>query len=127
MVPKDLLYTSEHEWVKVENSVATVGITNHAQNALGDIVFVDLPDVDKEFAKGDEAIALESAKAAASIYAPVTGKITEVNNDLDDDPALVNNDCYAGGWMFKISINDEADLAGLMDAGTYEDFLKSQD
>ena len=120
-VPQDRMYTQDHEWVKVEAGVATVGITEHAQDQLGDIVFVDLPAEGTELEKGDEAIALESAKAAASVYAPGNGEIVGANENLEDQPELVNEDCYEGGWMFKIKL--EAEVEGLMDAAAYEAFL----
>ena len=120
-VPADRMYSQEHEWVKVENGVATVGITEHAQDQLGDIVFVDLPTEGAEFEKGDEAIALESAKAAASVYAPANGEIVEANEELADQPELVNDDCYEAGWMFKIKF--EGEIEGLMDSAAYEKFL----
>jgi glycine cleavage system H protein len=123
MIPADLLYTSEHEWVKVEDGVAAIGITDHAQNQLGDIVFVDLPETGSQFTKGAEVIALESAKAAASIYAPATGKVTEVNEAISDDPSLVNSDCYGGGWMYKLELSDKNELESLMAAAKYENYL----
>lgn len=127
MVPQDLLYTNEHEWSKVENGVATVGISDHAQESLSDIVFVELPAVGKTVSKGDEVVVVESAKAAASVYAPAAGKVTEVNEALQSDPAIVNQDCYGQGWMYKLELNDEGELGDLMNAEAYEEFLKQQD
>jgi len=126
MIPSDLLYTGEHEWVKVKGGVATVGVTDYAQKALGDIVFVDLPQVEQEFAKGDEAVVVESTKAAASIYAPVAGKVTKVNIDLEDAPGTINSDCYGAGWMYKLAISDEGKLDSLMKADQYQEFLDRQ-
>jgi len=126
MIPTDLLYTDQHEWVKLEDGVATVGITDHAQNALGDITFVELPDESADLAKGDEACAIESAKAAASIYAPGAGKIAAGNTALEDDPSAINTDPYGAGWIYKIALDDPADLDGLMDAPKYEAYLASE-
>ena len=127
MVPQELRYTDQHEWVKLEGSAATVGITDHAQNALGDITFVELPVAGAEVAQGDEACAIESCKAAASIYAPAAGKITEANQALGDAPDLVNKDCYGDGWIYKMQLSDSSELEKLMTAGQYEQFLAEQD
>ena len=127
MIPTDLVYTKQHEWVRVEDGSVTVGITDHAQKALGDLVFVELPAVGREFAPDDEAVVLESSKAAASVYAPAAGKITEVNETLVNDPGAINRECYGDGWMFKIALADQSDLAKMMDAETYEKFLVEQD
>jgi glycine cleavage system H protein len=123
MAPKDLLYTDQHEWIKVAGGTATVGITDHAQKALGDITFVELPQVGRQVTKGQEACAIESCKAAASIYVPASGKVTEVNSALEKDPGLVNSDCYAAGWIFKIALKDERELSSLMSGEQYEGFL----
>ena len=127
MIPKDLLYTSQHEWTRLNDGSVTVGITDHAQTALSDIVYVELPGVGTEFAKGQEVIVLESTKAAASVYAPAAGKITEVNETLTDDPGAINRECYGAGWMFRLAVTDESDLADMMDAATYEKFFSEQD
>ncbi|MCD6365239.1 MAG: glycine cleavage system protein GcvH [Planctomycetes bacterium] len=127
MAPTDLLYSSEHEWVRVEKSSVTVGITDHAQEALSDVVFVELPEVGREVAKGEEVAVLESTKAAAGVYAPAAGKVTEVNEALADDPGAVNRQCYGAGWMFKLAVSDESDLSDMMEAATYEKFLSEQD
>jgi glycine cleavage system H protein len=124
MVPSDLRYTNEHEWICVEDGVGTVGITEHAQDSLGDITFVELPAVDQSLAMGDEAAAIESSKAASSIYAPVSGAVTEVNESVEDAPEKVNEDPYGEGWIFKIQIEDASQLDGLMDAAGYEKFLE---
>jgi glycine cleavage system H protein len=126
MNPKDLAYTDQHEWIRLAGGVATVGITDHAQNALGDVTFVELPAVGAVFAKGDEACAIESAKAAASIFAPVGGKVVEVNSALDDDPGLVNADCYGAGWIYKLQLADPAEAAALMTADQYDKFLTEE-
>lgn len=122
-VPDDLRYTEQHEWVRFADGVATVGITDYAQDSFGDLVFVDLPPLNKEFVRDDEVVAMESTKAAASVYAPVSGKVVEVNQHLVDDPGLVNSDCYGDGWMFKLAMADSAGLDDLMDAAGYEAFL----
>ena len=127
MIPDDLLYTGQHEWVKVQGHVATVGITSHAQEALGDMTFVELPAVDREFSKGDDVVDLESSKAAASVYAPADGKITQVNQALQDKPELINSDSYGAGWMYKLAISDQGQLSDLMDAAAYEKFLAEQE
>lgn len=124
-VPDDLRYTEQHEWVRFADGVATVGITDYAQDSFGDLVFVDLPPLNKEFVRDDEVVAMESTKAAASVYAPVSGKVVEVNQHLVDDPGLVNSDCYGDGWMFKLAMADSAGLDDLMDAAGYEAFLSA--
>ena len=126
MIPDDLKYTAEHEWVRLDGDVATIGVTDHAQEALSDIVFVELPPSSKELAKGDEAAVLESTKAAASIYAPAAGTTTEGNEAVIDDPSLVNSDCYGRGWIYKLKLTDAGQLDSLMDAKAYEAFLASQ-
>ncbi len=118
-IPSELKYTSSHEWVRVEGDVAVVGITHHAQESLGDVVFVDMPDEDAELEKGDEAAEIESVKAVSSIYAPVSGTIVAVNGAIDDEPDLVNREPYAGGWLFKIQISDMGELDSLLDAAGY--------
>ena len=127
MMPTALLYTSQHEWVRVEDGSITVGITEYAQKALGDIVFVELPEVGREFARDQEAVVLESTKAAACVYAPAPGRITEVNEILTDDPGAINRECYGAGWMFKLALVDKSDLANMMDTAAYEKFLSEQD
>ncbi len=123
--PNDLKYTNEHEWVRIDDGVVTIGISDYAQDALGDVVFVELPAEGAALAKGEEAAVIESTKAAASIYAPVTGKITEINPALVDDPALVNSDCYGEGWIYKMTVDNPAELDELMDVAAYEQFLAS--
>lgn len=127
MVPEDLLYTEQHEWIRLADGVGTVGLTDYAQKALGDITFVELPSSGAELAKGEEACAIESCKAAASIYAVVGGTITDSNAALDAAPALVNGDCYGEGWIYKISISDETELSQLMTPQQYEEFLAGQE
>ena len=115
-------YTPDHEWIKLEGGAATVGITVHAQDALGDVVFVDLPEVGKTFAAGDVAGVVESVKAAADVYMPVTGEITEVNEALRADPSLANSDPLEAGWFFKVKLGEPAEVDALMDATSYEKF-----
>ncbi|MEO7108521.1 MAG: glycine cleavage system protein GcvH [Rhodoferax sp.] len=115
-------YTPDHEWLNVEGGIATVGITHHAQDALGDVVFVDLPEVGKTFATKDIAGVVESVKAAADVYMPVAGEITEVNEALRADPALANTDPMGAGWFFKVKLSNAAELDGLMDETSYTSF-----
>jgi glycine cleavage system H protein len=126
MIPEELVYTDQHEWIRTEGDTATLGISDYAQDALGDITFVELPTVGADLAKGDEVCAIESAKAAASIYAPVGGKVTEVNDQLEDDPGLINSEPYAQGWICKIAGADPGELDSLMNAAKYEEFLAAQ-
>ena len=115
-------YTPDHEWLNVAGDIATVGITHHAQDALGDVVFVDLPEVGKQFAAKDIAGVVESVKAAADVYMPVTGEITEVNEALRADPALANSDPLGAGWFFKVKLSNAAELDALMDETSYTAF-----
>mgnify|MGYP002143447669 CR=1 FL=1 len=118
-------YTEDHEWISVEGDTAIVGITHHAQDALGDVVFVDLPEVGKSFAQKDVAGVVESVKAAADVYMPVTGEIVEVNEGLRDDPALANSDPTGAGWFFKVKLSNPAELDALLDKTAYDDLLKN--
>ena len=119
-------YTPDHEWLQIDaDGIATVGITHHAQDALGDVVFVDLPAVGTTFNPHDVAGVVESVKAAADVYMPVTGEITEVNEALRDDPSLDNTDPTGAGWFFKVKLSNAAELDALMDATAYDDLLKS--
>lgn len=117
-------FTLDHEYIRVEGSTGIVGITPYAQEALGDIVFVDLPSVGKVLKKGDEAAVVESVKAASEIYAPVSGTVTEVNAELSGTPGLINTDPEAGGWIYKIAIADSAEIDGLLDDAAYADLTK---
>ena len=112
-------FTPDHEYIRIEGSTGIVGITNYAQEQLGDIVFVELPSVGKVLKKGDEAAVVESVKAASEIYAPVAGEVVEVNNALTNEPGLVNSDPEAGGWMFKIAISNASEIDALLDADGY--------
>ena len=121
-----LLYTAEHEWIDATDpNAAIVGITVHAQDALGDVVFVELPDVGTTYAKGDVAGVVESVKAAADLYMPVSGEVIEVNEALRADPALANSDPLASGWFFKVKVADASQLGDLMDSVAYDALLKS--
>jgi glycine cleavage system H protein len=117
-----LKYTEEHEWLLLDGDMATVGITRHAQDALGDVVFVDLPEVGKTFAAKEVAGVVESVKAAADVYMPLTGQIVEVNEALRADPALANTDPLGAGWFFKMKLTAPAELAGLLDDAAYTAF-----
>ena len=119
-------FSKDHEWINFADANATVvGITVHAQDALGDVVFVDLPEVGKSFAQGDVAGVVESVKAAADVYMPVSGEVVEVNEALRDDPSLANSDPLAAGWFFKVKLSNPAELDALMDAAGYDEFAAS--
>ncbi|MGC9453520.1 MAG: glycine cleavage system protein GcvH [Phycisphaerae bacterium] len=126
-VPDELLYTEQHEWAKVEGDTVTVGISDHAQEQLGDITFVELPEVGDKLTAGGEACALESTKAAASIYAPADGEVAEVNEALEDDPAAVNSDPYGAGWIYKMKVSDSSQLDKLMKPDDYRKMLESSE
>lgn len=120
-IPADLKYASTHEWVRDEgDGTFTVGITEHAQDLLGDMVFVELPDVGDKVETGDDIAVAESVKAASDIYAPISGEVVAVNEDLEDAPETVNNDPYGDGWLFKIKADDSGELSNLLDADAYE-------
>lgn len=116
-------FTDEHEWIDVEGSTATVGITDYAQSQLGDIVFAEVPAVGASLSKGGDAAVVESVKAASDVYAPVSGTVTEGNGALDADPALINSDPQGEGWFFKLRLSDPAELDSLMDAAAYQAFV----
>ena len=124
-VLKGLYYSNDHEWVKVEGDEAFVGITDFAQEHLGDIVYVELPEIDDEFAKEDSFSVVESVKAASDVYLPVSGKVIAVNEALEDDPALLNTDAYEN-WIVKIALNDKVELDELMTSEEYEKFLEEE-
>ncbi len=113
-------YSKDHEWVIVENGVATIGITNHAQEQLGDVVFVELPAIGKKVAAHDQAAVVESVKAASEVYVPVSGEVVEVNRELEGDPALVNREAEAGAWFMKVKLSNPAELDELMDKAAYD-------
>ena len=117
-VKEDLRYADSHEWVKLEGNIATVGITDYAQHALGDIVYVDMPEVGDEVVAGEEFGAVESVKAASDLISPVTGEVVEINEALEDEPALVNQDAFAN-WIMKVAVKDSSEVEGLLDAAAY--------
>jgi glycine cleavage system H protein len=119
-----LKYSKEHEWVQKEGDTVKIGITDYAQDQLGDIVFVELPEVDSEFAKGDEFGTLESTKAVSELYMPIGGKIVAINEALEDDSELVNKDTYGDGWMIAVAPSDQAEVDAMMDKDTYLELLK---
>ena len=121
-----LYFTSEHEWIKVDGDVGTVGVTDHAQGALGDVVFVELPAVGKQVSKGGDAAVVESVKAASDVYSPVSGQVTEANQAIVDQPALVNESPEDGAWVFKVKLSNPSELDGLMDRAAYDAFVASQ-
>ena len=120
-----LYFTKEHEWIRVEGDTATVGISNHAQEALGDIVFAEVPEAGRQVSKGQEAAVVESVKAASDVYAPVSGEVVEGNSAVADDPSLINSDPEGDGWFFKIKLADQGELGGLMDEGAYREWIKT--
>ena len=120
-----LYFTKEHEWVRVDGDVATVGISSHAQEALGDIVFAEVPEAGKTLSKGDDAAVVESVKAASDVYAPVGGEVVEGNAALADDPSLINRDPEGEGWFFKLKLSDTSELEGLMDEAAYREWVET--
>ena len=116
-------YTPDHEWVKLENGIATVGITQHAQDALGDVVFVDLPEIGKTYAQKDAAAVVESVKSVSDVYAAVSGEVIEANTALEGSPETVNQDAFVAGWIMKIKMSAPAELGNLMDAAAYDAFI----
>ena len=123
----DLKYTEDHEWISVDGDIATFGITDYAQEQLGDVVYVELPDVGKTLAKGEEAAVVESVKAAGEIYAPLDGEVTEVNAGLENAPSLINTDPQGAGWFVKMRVGDAGSLDGLMDAAAYATYTAGLD
>lgn len=123
----DRRYTEDHEWVEVEGDTGTIGISDYAQEQLGDVVFVELPEVGKTIDKGGEAAVVESVKAAAEVYAPVGGEVVEVNEELNGDPSLVNTDAFGDGWFVKLKLSDPSELEELMDEDAYQHYCKGLD
>ena len=121
----DIRFTDQHEWVRVEGDIATIGITDYAQEQLGDVVFVELPEVGKELAAGDEAAVVESVKAASEVYTPVSGEVVDVNSDIEATPAGVNEDAMGDGWFVKLRLSDPSELEKLMDENAYNEFVAS--
>jgi glycine cleavage system H protein len=118
-------FTREHEWIKVDGDTATVGITDHAQEALGDIVFTEVPEAGRSLNKGQEAAVVESVKAASDVYSPVSGEVTEGNRAVVDDPSLVNSDPEGAGWFFKLKLTNSSELGGLMSESDYREWVKT--
>lgn len=119
-IPKDLKYTEDHEWVKMDGDIATTGITDYAQSELGDVVFLELPEEDDEVTMGSPFGSIEAVKTVADLFAPVSGIVTEVNRELEDNPEKVNQDPYGDGWLIKVKLSDPSELDSLMDAAAYE-------
>jgi len=124
--PDDRLYTKSHEWVRVEGATGTIGITDHAQHELGEVVFVDLPDVGELFDAGQEFGTIESVKAVSEIFLPIAGEVVEINKALADEPAAVNEDPYGDGWLIKVKVSSDGDRAGLLSAAAYEKFVEEE-
>ncbi|MCG8638381.1 MAG: glycine cleavage system protein GcvH [Desulfobacterales bacterium] len=123
-LPEDVKYTKDHEWARPENDVVTIGINDYAQDQLGEIVFVELPEEGDTFSREDEFGSVESVKAVSELYIPISGEILAVNPDLEDSPELVNEDCYQGGWLVKVKPDDPSEIDALMDKAAYLDMLK---
>ena len=123
-LPEDVKYTKDHEWARSENDVVTIGINDYAQDQLGEIVFVELPEEGDTFSREDEFGSVESVKAVSELYIPISGEIVAVNPDLEDSPELVNEDCYQGGWLVKVKPDDPSEIDALMDKAAYIDMLK---
>ncbi len=121
----NLRFTRDHEWIRIDGDIGTIGITDYAQQQLGDVVFVELPDLGRELKAGGEAAVVESVKAASEVYAPASGEVIEVNEALQAEPAKVNADATGGGWFFKIRIADRSELDGLMEQAAYKDYVAS--
>lgn len=119
-------YSEDHEWLDVDGDVGTIGVTDYAQEQLGDVVFIELPEVGKVFSKGDDMAVVESVKAASEVYAPVSGEVVEVNDTLEDNPGVVNEDAEDDGWFVKLKIEDVAELEDLMNEAAYKAFVESQ-
>lgn len=122
-IPSELKYTEEHEWVKMDGDIATVGVTDHAQEELSDIVFVELPDLERVVEEKEQCAVVESVKAASDIYAPVSGTIVEVNTGLEEEPSNINEDPYGAGWLFKVRVDDMEIVEGLLTADDYEEHI----
>ncbi len=125
--PSDIRYTKEHEWVRLDGDIATVGITDHAQEQLGDVVFVELPEIGREVADDEACSVVESVKAASDVYAPLSGKVVETNPTIIEDPSLVNSDAQGEGWFFRMEIDDTEAFDALMDEAAYNEYLETLD
>jgi glycine cleavage system H protein len=117
-------YTKEHEYIRVEGDIGVVGVTSHAQEQLGDVVFVELPDIGRQFSQGEQAAVVESVKAASDVYAPASGEVVEINADLRDKPALINEAAESAGWFLKLRLTNPAELEALMDEGAYKEYIE---
>ena len=126
-VPSELKFLSSHEWVSVDGDVATVGVSDHAQELLGDLVFVELPEVGNTVTAGDSVAVIESVKAASDTYAPVSGEITEINEELEDAPERINDDAYGDGWMYRVKMEDPGEVNDLLDAASYSDSIEDEE
>jgi glycine cleavage system H protein len=124
-IEENFLYTKEHEWVSIEDNIATMGITDYAQEALGDVTYVELPEEEAEVEQFEQFVSVESVKAASDIYSPMGGKVTEVNRKLEDTPGLINRDCYGKGWIARIEVRDLDESTNLMSAEEYRNYLES--
>lgn len=120
-----LYFTKDHEWINVDGDEATVGISDHAQHALGDIVFAEAPEAGRQLVKGADAAVVESVKAASDVYAPASGEVTEANGAIADDPSVINRDPEGEGWFFKMKLSNPSELEGLMDEGAYREWIKT--
>lgn len=126
-VPSELKFLSSHEWVQVEGDVATIGVSDHAQELLGDLVFVELPEVESTVVAGDSVAVIESVKAASDTYAPVSGEIIEINEELEDSPERINDDPYGDGWMYRIKMEDPGEVGDLLNADAYTESIAEDD
>ena len=126
-IPKDNLYTRDHEWVRIEGNKAEVGITDHAQTALGDIVFVELPDIEDEIDAGDEFGSIESVKAVTSLFMPMSGRIIAVNTELKDGPEIINEECYDEGWVIRLELSNQDESSELLSSDDYKEFLLDEE
>ncbi len=126
-VPVELKFLSSHEWVLVEGNVATIGVSDHAQELLGDLVYVELPEQGSTIAAGDSVGVIESVKAASDVYAPVSGEVIEVNDELDGAPERINNDAYGDGWMYKVAMEDPEEVESLLDAEAYTEVIADEE
>ena len=125
-IPEDLHYSKDHEWVRVDGNIATIGITDYAQNSLGDVVYVELPKVNEEFAANESFGSVESVKAVSEVFSPVSGKVAGINEALNDEPEKVNQDPYGQGWMIRIEMSNPGEVDSLLTAAEYEDFTKGE-
>lgn len=124
--PDDLKYTRDHEWIRIEGDVATIGVTEYAQEQLGDIVYVELPPEGEEFSKNDTFGVIESVKAVSDCFTPLSGTVTETNNLLSENPEMINEDCYGEGWMIRLELMDDKETEGLLDNTQYAEFVKEE-